>query len=328
MVRRTFLALTASSIAASTASAAAPGTLNGRWDLTVPGNDKNRAWWIEIKGADTPAPSGSFIGAPGGDLNQINDLKVATDGEATWSFARPVPPNNKNPNAKPWKAVYKAKVGADGKLTGSMTTVEGAPAPVQPFHGNRAPKFTRQDPAKLKAGKPVELFNGRDLAGWKPVRTNLPMLWKVEGGILKNAPGTIDIITEAKFMDFRLHVEYKVGPKSNSGIGLRARYEVQILEDFGQPPNTHGNGALYSRILPTSNASKPANEWQVVDITLVGNVVTIVLNGAKVIDNKEIDGLTAVAIDPNEGEPGPIILQGDHGAVEFRKVTLTPLTRA
>jgi hypothetical protein len=116
-----------------------------------------------------------------------------------------------------------------------------------------------------------------------------------------------------------------VGPKSNSGIGLRARYEVQILEDYGRPVSLHGNGALYSRILPSSNASKPANEWQTFDITLVGNHVTVILNGVTIIDNKEIDGLTAVAVDPNEGEPGPIIIQGDHGSVEFRKLTITPL---
>jgi hypothetical protein len=116
-----------------------------------------------------------------------------------------------------------------------------------------------------------------------------------------------------------------VGANSNSGIGLRGRYEVQILQDYGRPVSLHGNGALYSRILPAKNASKPANEWQTYDITLVGNYVTVVLNGEKIIDNKEIEGLTAIAMDPNEGEPGPIVIQGDHGSVEFRKITLTPL---
>ncbi len=62
------------------------------------------------------------------------------------------------------------------------------------------------------------------------------------------------------------------------------------------------------------------------DITLVENRVTIVLNGVNIINNKEIDGLTAIGIDPDEGKPGPIIVQGDHGAVEFRKLTLIPLT--
>ena len=53
----------------------------------------------------------------------------------------------------------------------------------------------------------------------------------MEDGILKSTGGANNLITERKFWNFTLHVEYKVGPHSNSGIGLRARYEVQILED-------------------------------------------------------------------------------------------------
>jgi hypothetical protein len=157
------------------------------------------------------------------------------------------------------------------------------------------------------------------------VLENKKMDWTVQDGVLKNAAGTTDIITQQKFWDFKLHAEYRVGPKSNSGIGLRGRYEVQIFDDYGEPASLHGNGALYSRILPVENASKPANEWQTFDITLVGNLVTVVLNGKNIIDHKEIEGLTAVAIDPHESEPGPFIIQGDHGAVEFRKFTVTPL---
>jgi hypothetical protein len=118
-----------------------------------------------------------------------------------------------------------------------------------------------------------------------------------------------------------------VGEHSNSGIGLRARYEVQVLDDFGRPPNTHGNGALYARILPSENASKPAGEWQTYDIRLVGRQVTVVLNGKTIIDKGEVEGLTAIAIDSSEAEPGPIFLQGDHGAVEFRNLMVTPLVK-
>lgn len=303
--------------AASCLHGAKASDLNGRWDITVPGNDRKRAWWLEIKGADTSSPSGSFIGAPGGGLDQITDMKI-TNGEASWSFSRPA-----RGNTKAWKGVYTARL-EGGKLAG---TFEEEGKPPQKWSGVRAPKFKREDISKLKPGTPVELFNGKSLQGWHALRSNVPMLWKVEDGVMKNAPGTTDIVSDAKFMDFKLHVEYRVGPHSNSGIGLRGRYEVQILEDYGKPPDTHGNGALYSRILPTSNASKPANEWQTVDITLAGNIVDVVLNGVHIIDHKEVDGLTAIAMDPNEAEPGPIVLQGDHGPVEFRKVTLTPLLR-
>jgi hypothetical protein len=151
--------------------------------------------------------------------------------------------------------------------------------------------------------------------------------WTVENGALSNKPAANNLVSEEKFWNFKLHVEFKVSEHTNSGIGLRGRYEVQILDDYGKPPDLHGNGALYSRILPTMNASKPPGEWQSFDIRLVGRDVTVVLNDHKIIDRKHIDGLTAIAQNPDEGEPGPIILQGDHRHVEIRKVLLTPLTR-
>jgi hypothetical protein len=122
-------------------------------------------------------------------------------------------------------------------------------------------------------------------------------------------------------------VEYLIGPRSNSGIGLRGRYEVQILDDFGRLPTVHSNGALYSRIAPAVNASRPPGEWQAFEIRLIGRQVSITLNGSKVIDKGIIEGLTAIATDPNEGEPGPITLQGDHGLVQFRKIVVYPLTK-
>jgi hypothetical protein len=294
---------------------AADKDFNGRWDITVPENDRRRAWWLEIKGAETGKPTGSFIGAPGGDLDQIKEVSI-THGELHFIF-------RKQQSGKPWVGHYRARF-VNGKLEGTRE-VEGE-STKWAWTGVRAPKFKSVDPKKLKEGKPVELFNGRDLSGWRPLRPERKIEWTVKDGVTANVPAAVDLVTEQKFWNFRLHAEYRVGPKSNSGIGLRGRYEVQILEDFGKPADTHGNGALYSRILPTRNASKPANEWQTFDITLIENRVTVVLNGINVIDNKEIEGLTAIGIDPNENEPGPIIVQGDHGAVEFRKLTLTPLS--
>jgi hypothetical protein len=131
----------------------------------------------------------------------------------------------------------------------------------------------------------------------------------------------------AKYWNFELHVEYNLPAKSNSGIGLRGRYEVQIASDSGRPPGMHGTGALYTRILPSVNAGKPPGEWQTYDIRLVGREVTTVLNGQKLYEKGVIDGLTGIAFDPFEGRPGPIELQGDHGGVEFRNVVLVPLTK-
>jgi hypothetical protein len=125
----------------------------------------------------------------------------------------------------------------------------------------------------------------------------------------------------AKFQKFRIREH------SNSGIGLRGRYEIQILDDYGKPPNSHGAGALYSRVVPAANASKPVGEWQTYDIRLVGRTVTVVFNGRKVLDKVHVDGLTAIANNADEGEPGPFIVQGDHSYVEIRKFTVTPLLK-
>ncbi len=81
---------------------------------------------------------------------------------------------------------------------------------------------------------------------------------------------------------------------------------------------------MYGFLTPSANAGKEPGDWQTVEVTLIGRTVTVVLNGERVIVRQAIPGITGGALDSNEGEPGPIMLQGDHGQVEFRKVTLTP----
>ena len=71
-------------------------------------------------------------------------------------------------------------------------------------------------------------------------------------------------------------------------------------------------------------AAKPAGEWQSFDITLVGRMVNVVANGKRVICDQEIPGITGGALDSNEGSPGPLFLQGDHGPVEYRNIVITP----
>jgi hypothetical protein len=71
-------------------------------------------------------------------------------------------------------------------------------------------------------------------------------------------------------------------------------------------------------------AAKEAGEWQEYDITLIGRKVTIVANGKVIISNQEIPGITGGAIDSKEGEPGPILFQGDHGPIDFRNIEITP----
>ena len=82
------------------------------------------------------------------------------------------------------------------------------------------------------------MFGGKDMTGWKLKNAKLPNGWKVANGLLENKMPSSDIVTEQKFKDFKLHLEFNVAPKSNSGVYLRGRYKVQIQDDFGKPPES------------------------------------------------------------------------------------------
>ena len=98
-----------------------------------------------------------------------------------------------------------------------------------------------------------------------------------------------------------------------------------MLDDYGTPPANRGHMSIYGWTAPLVNASKPAGEWQTVDIVIVGNRVTATLNGQKVHDNAEIQAITGGALDADEMAPGPILIQGDHTKVWFKKITVTPI---
>ena len=119
-------------------------------------------------------------------------------------------------------------------------------------------------------------------------------------------------------------VEFKIPPESNSGIYLRGRYETQVADDYGKEPYIRMVGGIYGQIAPLVNACKPAGEWNVLDATLVGYRVTILLNGQTTVDGQLIDGITGGALSADERAPGPIMLQGDHGQVSYRNIVLTP----
>ena len=98
---------------------------------------------------------------------------------------------------------------------------------------------------------------------------------------------------------------------------------MQIEDNYGDEPESHKVGGIYGFLTPSTNASKPAGEWQSAEVTLVGRVVTVILNGERVIDRQTIPGATGGALDNDEASPGPLMIQGDHGPVEFRKLTIS-----
>jgi hypothetical protein len=99
---------------------------------------------------------------------------------------------------------------------------------------------------------------------------------------------------------------------------------VQINDDAGRVTDPLRMGGVYGFLRPYTDAALKPGQPQSYDITLIGRRITVGLNGKTIIDNEIIPGITGGALDSNEGEPGPILLQGDHGPVSFRKIVITP----
>ncbi len=185
------------------------------------------------------------------------------------------------------------------------------------FTGVRAPSLERKEPPVW--GNPINLLT-ENMDRWIIPENNK---FKMVDGVLVNPEKGGNLITNQKFDDFKLSVEFRYPEGSNSGIYLRGRYELQIEDSRGRADDV-SIGGIYGFIAPAVNAAKKPGEWQTFEITLVGRHVTIVHNGIEVISNRPIPGITGGSLDSNEGDPGPIMIQGDHGPVEFRKFVITP----
>jgi hypothetical protein len=203
---------------------------------------------------------------------------------------------------------------------GTTTGPDGTP---WQWTGERAPDLKRKSAPEW--GKPTQLFNGKDLSGWRTSDPSASATWKVENGTLVSPGHGAELITDAKFEDFKLHIEFNCAPKSNSGVYLRGRYEVQIEDDPVPEGPSMRTGGVYGFLAPSPEQPRKPGTWQSYDITLVGRVVTVVQNGQTIIDKQEIPGITGGALDSHEALPAPIYLQGsEDGHVAFRNITITP----
>ncbi|MET6998098.1 3-keto-disaccharide hydrolase [Chitinophaga defluvii] len=282
--------------------------LIGRWDITIDENGKSAPSWLEVKLSGNRALVGHFVGASG----SARPVSRVYFDNGKFRFA--IPPQ--------WESGDQDFV-IEGELTGTgiqgtMVTSEGKKFN---WKGVKAPYLKRT--AAPVWGKPINLFNGKDLTGWTAAGENQ---WEVRNGVLTSPHSGANLISNQKFTDFKLHVEFRYHKGSNSGIYLRGRHEVQIEDS---PKEAHPSSVLFSGVYgflaPSEIAALGPDQWQAYDITLVGRMVTIVANGKTVISNQEIPGITGGALDSNEGEPGPIYIQGDHGPIEFRKIVITPV---
>jgi hypothetical protein len=285
----------------------------GRWNLTGTGADSNAVFWLEVK-EEAGQLSGMFLNR-GGSPVKLPAIEVKGD-ELVFTTAAPEGKTGQT---------FRAKRKGDG-LEGSTATTDGK---TLAFTGARPPAWPAANANGAHAfGKPVELFDGKTLDTWNLQMANRPSGWSIVDGAMTNEAKANNLVSKQTFKDFKIQAEYKIEPGSNSGIYLRGRYELQVLDDHGKAPESHGHMAIYAWVAPLVNASKPAGEWQTMEAVLVANKVTVTLNGQKVHDNATIQAITGGALDANETQPGPIMLQGDHGKVWYRKVTVTPITKA
>ncbi len=281
----------------------------GRWDLTLKANDHEYPSWIEIGRKD-----GNITAVFTGRWGNARPLpKIAITGTRI-TFVSPKEEEDS-----------KADMIFEGALKGQSLsgTVNGPDGTTWRWMGVKAPALDKmlQSP---QWGKPIQLLSGTDLSGWHQSKSGPPD-WTVKDGILVSPGNGPELISDRKFKDFKLHVEFNCGENSNSGVYLRGRYEVQIeTESQGEPPSHH-TGGVYGFLAPTPELPRRPDVWQTFDITLVGRNVKVIQNGQTVIDNQEIPGLTGGALDSHESEPGPIYLQGsEKGRVLFRNITITP----
>jgi Domain of Unknown Function (DUF1080) len=303
------LALLAAMAGAQTPPPGFADPILGRWDLTVQSPDGPYPSWMEISLRKETELMGRFVGRFGS--NRYATEVEYKGGELTFRVPVQYEPDKHD-------LVFKGRLNGD-RLEG---TTESADGHSLNWSGVRAPDLMRTTAPRW--GKPIQLFDGKDLKGWRLRSNERGSCWSAAGGQLSNNPPCVDIISEQKFTDFKLHLEFNIVEKSNSGVYLHGRHEVQIEDSFGKAIDSLRMGGVYGFLKPLVNASLKPGEWQTFDITLVGRRVTVVLNGKTIINDAEIPGITGGALDSDEAAAGPLMLQGDHGKVTFRNITITP----
>ncbi|AYL99346.1 3-keto-disaccharide hydrolase [Mucilaginibacter celer] len=280
----------------------------GRWDLTLSKDGKNLPSWLEVQKSGTHTLIGRYVYAFG-SARPISEVKVNND---KYSFSIPPQwePGDRNMD-------FEFEVSGD-KIKGTMVYTDGKS---YEFTGVRAPVLIRTK--KPVWGTPVKLFNGKNTAGW---HTDGKNQWIAENGILRSPHSGANLITDKIFSDFKLHIEFRYPQGSNSGVYLRGRYELQVIDTKSGDPEPYNNqfSSIYGFVAPNKMMAKNPGEWQSYDVTLIGRIVTVVANGKTVICDQIIPGITGGAINSEEGAPGPLLIQGDHGPIDYRNIVITP----
>jgi hypothetical protein len=287
---------------ATLAATAQPFT--GRWDLTITTPKDTYPSWMEFK-----PPNDVHIVGRVASIHPATDVKVEGSHLAFTTSEH---------FGKPIKVTWDMTV-KDGKISGTQKREDGVNGQIA---GVPAPALDRKPPSAWK--NPEPLFNGKDLTGWQP-DDGSKNHWKALNGELVNEAAGANIRTTRKFDDLKLHIEYNCPNLGNSGVYLRGRYEIQVeYEKPGTNDKFHGMGSIYGFLAPAVDLPPKPGQWESYDVTFAGRTVTVIRDGVKTIDNQEIPGITGGAVDSHEGEPGPLLIQGDHtGGMKYRNITIS-----
>ncbi|MBI4874031.1 MAG: DUF1080 domain-containing protein [Acidobacteria bacterium] len=215
------------------------------------------------------------------------------------------------------------------------------------------------------------LMNGKDISGWHGQDSGKPNEWFTTravqwerflgptrlqgraqpGDRMLNGPAgrTVNIVSDEKFGDLELYLEFMVAKGSNSGVYLQGLYEIQVFDsyDLVGPPASSDCGGVYHRWIdnagvggsaPATNASRRPGEWQSFQIwfraprfdaagkkTENARFLRVLHNGVPIQGDVEVDGGTRAHMSIPEAALNPIMLQGDHGPVAYRNIYVRPL---
>lgn len=303
----------------STRAAKAGDSLLGRWALAL---SDGRAGWLGVE----QRSDGLQVSLLWGSGSVVTTTVVAQE-SSTLKLSRQVNDTTRqslNVSLKNGELVIESTfLNRAGKVTASASA-----------KGRRLPALPpRPDLSKVRWGQPQSLLAGDLASRWLPVTPTAPNGWSLHEGVLSNRVDKglkqrfTNLRTKDSFGDARVTVEVRTRPESNSGIYLRGLYEIQIAETFGKPVDSHHMGALYSRIAPSRAVEKPVDEWQTLEIILVDQHLTVVLNDVTIIENQPVSGVTGGALASEDTGRGPLMLQGDHTDIDFRNLRVSSVLR-
>ena len=319
------------SVAAFKHAWAADNPFVGEWQLTIPGG---AAGWLGVHENGGRFEASLLWGS--GSVAPLASAKIEGDHLVLTRKheVRQKDASGKQTSRTIIETITGSVQGDEIKLTSVKPRDNGQGEETAEFGGHRQPPVPpAPNLKKVKFGKPIRLFNGKDLAGWRLTDPNAVNGWTVKNGLLVNEvmqeegkphKNYGNLRTDREFEDFNLKVEVLVGKGENSGVYLRGIYEVQVADTYGRPVDPHNMGAVYSRLKPTVAAEKPPGQWQHLDITFVERHATVLLNGKRIIDNQPVMGCTGGALWSDVSRPGPIYLQGDHTGITYRSLVLRP----